>query len=377
MASHRHHSSLLSHSLSLSLVCIDPPFFAMNLMFLFVYLLALPVASAHYFFSHFIANGNFTGWFEYVRDNSQGYMPMKAGYDSNDFRCRTDSQRFAADSGVYKVKAGDEIGLGTAFYTTLGHPGPLQIYMSKAPGDVREYDGSGDWFKVYELGPTAFSSEGIQWGASGVGNFTFKLPNETPAGQYLVRIEHIGLHGAGEYGGAEFYYNCAQIEVEGDSTAVPGPLVKIPGVYNGSEPGILFYMYRPWIVNYIMPGPPTWPKAYGSNITARGVSVAPTESQWTLPAVTPGFVGESVSPPAPEHTSQPVVDGLTATTHQQTESDTDIRQEDLMSTLASEMEITAINTAVIESSALASSVGTQKSRCRPKTVYETVTVFGN
>lgn len=34
----------------------------------------------------------------------------------------------------------------------LYHDGPIVAYLSKAPGDVREYDGSGDWFKIYELG---------------------------------------------------------------------------------------------------------------------------------------------------------------------------------------------------------------------------------
>ena len=36
---------------------------------------------------------------------------------------------------------------------SIWHPGPLSIYLSRAPtGDVREYDGSGQWFKIYELG---------------------------------------------------------------------------------------------------------------------------------------------------------------------------------------------------------------------------------
>lgn len=172
-------------------------------------------------------------------------MPYKGAYSSDDLRCNVGSQQFASKTGVYKVKAGDEIGFGTDFNAEIQHPGPLQAYLSKAPGDVREYDGSGDWFKICELGPSQFSSDGIQWGVTGTWNFTFALPEETPAGQYLVRIEHIALHGAGEFGGAELYFNCAQIEVESDSTAVPGPLVKIPGVYTGYEPGILFYMYRP------------------------------------------------------------------------------------------------------------------------------------
>lgn len=249
-------------------------------------LAAIPHASAHYFFPHFIADGNFTGYYEYVREDTQGYMPYKGGYSSDDFRCNTGSIDYASKTGIYRVKAGETIGFGTDFNALIGHPGPLQVYMSKAPGDVREYDGSGDWFKIYELGPKSFSSDdGIIWGANNIGNFTFQLPNEIPAGQYLVRIEQIALHGAGEWGGAELYFNCAQIEVESDSTATPGPLVKIPGVYDGYEPGILFYIYRDYIVNYTMPGPVPYPIAALPNITASGLSVAPNTA-WSAPAVT-------------------------------------------------------------------------------------------
>lgn len=255
-------------------------------LFTLVALAAIPNVSAHYFFPHFIANGNFTGYYEYVREDTQNYMPMKGQYSSKDFRCNTGSQDFASKTGVYKVKAGDEIGFGTDFNTLIQHPGPLQVYMSKAPGDVRDYDGSGAWFKIHELGPEKFSSDGITWGATDTGNFTFVLPKEVPSGQYLVRIEHIGLHGAGDWGNAEFYFNCAQIEVESDSTATPSPTVQIPGVYDGNEPGILFYMYRPWIVNYTMPGPKPFPDQALANVTASGVSVAPTVTPWTLPAVT-------------------------------------------------------------------------------------------
>ncbi|KAJ5648794.1 glycosyl hydrolase family 61-domain-containing protein [Penicillium longicatenatum] len=56
--------------------------------------------------------------------------------------------------GIHKVKAGDTIGFGLDFGATIQHPAPMQVYLSKAPGDVKDYDGSGDWFKVYELGPT-------------------------------------------------------------------------------------------------------------------------------------------------------------------------------------------------------------------------------
>ncbi|KAJ5883146.1 glycosyl hydrolase family 61-domain-containing protein [Penicillium subrubescens] len=201
-------------------------------------------------------------------------MPWKGNYNSDDFRCNTGSFQFAGQTDVNKVKAGDQIGFATDFGVLVGHPGPMQVYMSKAPGDVRDYDGSSDRFKIWELGPTSFGNESIQWGVTGKSNFTFTLPKETPAGQYLVQIEHIALHGAGEFGGAEFYFNCAQIEVESDSTETPGPVVKIPSVYTRYEPGILFYM------------PNVWPPSIGNSIYAEGVTGTPTGT-WSAPAVTP------------------------------------------------------------------------------------------
>ena len=30
--------------------------------------------------------------------------------------------------------------------------GPGMVYMSKAPNDVQSYDGSGDWFKIFQEG---------------------------------------------------------------------------------------------------------------------------------------------------------------------------------------------------------------------------------
>lgn len=233
--------------------------------------------SAHYFFPHFIHGDDFTEFFEYVRENTNNFVPQKNIYNSNDFRCNQGSLDFAKTTGVYKVKAGDTIGFGTDFGATIQHPGPLQVYLSQAPGDVRDYDGSGDWVKIYELGPTSFDDQGAHWGVTGLTNLTFTLPKETPAGQYLVRIEHIAVHGALTFGGAELYFNCAQIDVESDSTAVLSPSVKIPGVYTGSEPGILFDMYSPVTTNYTMPGPEVWPGLPGSS------SPSPVASSSDLP----------------------------------------------------------------------------------------------
>ncbi|KAJ5732441.1 glycosyl hydrolase family 61-domain-containing protein [Penicillium malachiteum] len=268
-------------------------------------LASIPGALSHYFFPYFIDNGNVTDYYEYVREDTQGYMPWKGNYDSNDLRCNTDSFQYASRTDVYKVNAGDTIGFGTNFGAQIEHPGPMQVYLSKAPGDIHDYDGSGDWFKIWELGPTSFSSDGIEWGVTGRSNFTFPLPKETPPGHYLVRIEHIALHGAGDFGGAEFYFNCAQIEVESDSTAIPEPVVKIPGVYDGYEPGILFYMYRPYWHNYSMPGPLVWPQSIGNSIYAEGVTGTPTGT-WSAPAVTPLLTSAGVVSSSVRVTSTPL-----------------------------------------------------------------------
>lgn len=37
---------------------------------------------------------------------------------------------------------------------TVYHPGPLTMWLSKADGNISEYDGSGYWFKTYETGVT-------------------------------------------------------------------------------------------------------------------------------------------------------------------------------------------------------------------------------
>lgn len=43
----------------------------------------------------------------------------------------------------------------------------------------------------------------------------------------------IALHSASNYGGAQFYIGCAQVNVANGGSGTPGPLVSIPGVYTG------------------------------------------------------------------------------------------------------------------------------------------------
>lgn len=203
-------------------------------------------ALAHYRFSKLLVNGRLTNDWEYIRENSNGIMPTKQFLrPSDDFRCNSGSFANAGKTKTYKVNPGDTIGFQLWYYATMQHPGPLTIHMSKAPGDVKQYRGDGDWFKVHQMiickAPNQYLND-KDWCTWDKSTIEFKLPLDTPPGQYLVRVEHIALHGA-QSGDTEFYYECAQIEVGGNGNGRPGPMVKIPGLYDSNDPALRFFIY--------------------------------------------------------------------------------------------------------------------------------------
>ncbi|EEB93302.1 hypothetical protein MPER_08065 [Moniliophthora perniciosa FA553] len=145
--------------------------------------------------------------------------------------------------------------------------------------------------------PAVADATTFQFPSTGLTGITFTIPKNLPDGQYLLRAEHIALHSASSFGGAQFYLGCAQVEVTGGgklllllriipSTNVSfrchrkrnswhgllvanfdqeanyyiliGPLVSIPGVYTGNEPGILINIYYPIPTSYTQPGPAVW-----------------------------------------------------------------------------------------------------------------------
>ncbi|KAF6831638.1 endo-beta-1,4-glucanase D 9 [Colletotrichum plurivorum] len=230
---------------------------------------ALPGALAHYNFERLIVNGNDTGPYEYVRRTTNSNGPIE-DVTSLSMVCNQgglDADIMAATK-IHSVAPGDEVGFGMNEY--IGHPGPTAVYMSKAPEGVSaaEYKGDGDWFKVYDLTWRYIDKDyGPQWANyvskedQGIRNFTFTLPDQLPPGDYLLRGEHVALHAAGDFGKAQFYMGCAQLRVTGSGTGTPEPLVKIPGVYTGKEPGILIGIYYPPPQNYTVAGPPAWPNA--------------------------------------------------------------------------------------------------------------------
>ncbi|RTE72428.1 hypothetical protein BHE90_013169 [Fusarium euwallaceae] len=222
-------------------------------------ILALPsVVSAHYFFPHLYVNDVKSAEYEYVRRSTQGFQPH-FGFDilsSNEMRCNTGAQANAGSTKVAEVNAGDTIGFGTNLDGNIQHPGAIQVYMSRATNDnVKSYDGSGDWFKVYELGANfPMQASGENWLIWNKNRVDFAIPAEVPSGEYLVRIEHLALH---RPSGTEFYFNCAHIKVTNSGSGQePTDVVKIPGVYDSNTEGLSpNYSIYSGATSYPMPGP--------------------------------------------------------------------------------------------------------------------------
>lgn len=176
--------------------------------------------------------------------------------NSENLRCNEGA--LSSPAKTYEVKAGDSIGFKLWYNEFIEHPGPGFVYMSKADGDVSSYMGDGDWFKVWESGVVSGSpSEDTAWGTWQKDRMTFTIPKDIPDGEYLVRAEHIAIHEA-HVGKAQFYMECAQLSISGGGSGVPGPMVKIPGVYSAEDPGIAFDKWSGNVGTYEMPGPAVW-----------------------------------------------------------------------------------------------------------------------
>ena len=167
------------------------------------------VASAHYFFETTVRNGVADRPFTYVRDFTRQtkFNPIKfssnpaedirdnSHIDGEDIICNQGAFQSAGRTEVLEVSAGDEITVKLGVGARMEHPGPSMVYMSRAPGDdVKAYDGSGDWFKIWEEGVCDQSKDFTTdaWCSWADDTMTAKVPDGTPDGEYLFRAEHIG-----------------------------------------------------------------------------------------------------------------------------------------------------------------------------------------
>ncbi|KAH9889852.1 glycosyl hydrolase family 61-domain-containing protein [Cubamyces lactineus] len=133
------------------------------------------------------------------------------------------------------------------------HKGPVMAYLAKV-SNATSLDVTGlGWFKIWEDGMDSSQVWGVDRMIANKGKVTFQIPDCIEAGQYLLRVEMIALHGAESYPGAQFYMECAQIQITGGGSKQPAT-VSFPGAYHGTDPGITINIYQK-LSSYTIPGP--------------------------------------------------------------------------------------------------------------------------
>jgi cellulase len=134
------------------------------------------------------------------------------------------------------------------------HKGPVMAYLKKVDNAATDSGVGGGWFKISESGYNAATGK---WAvddliaADGFQDIT--IPKCIANGQYLLRAEILALHSAGGLGSAQFYMECAQINVTGGTGGSPST-VSFPGAYSATDPGVLINIY-PVKPPYVIPGP--------------------------------------------------------------------------------------------------------------------------
>jgi hypothetical protein len=161
-------------------------------------------------------------------------------------------------------------------YSWVHSTGPLLVYMAACNGPCDQFNPEGKkvWFKVYESG-LKNGGKVNEWGqkidvASGEGwdqirfannGWSITIPKNLKPGNYLIRHEIIMI----ELMPPQFYPECANLEVTGDGTELPGEeyLVSFPGAYSLEDPGLalsgdLYSQKGHSTYNYTIPGPAVW-----------------------------------------------------------------------------------------------------------------------
>ncbi|TFK33096.1 glycoside hydrolase [Crucibulum laeve] len=233
--------------------------------------IALPVllassVSAHTIFQQLYVNGASQGHLTGIR--VPDYDGPITDVTSNDIICNGGINPYhqPVSNAIISVPAGAT--LTTEWHHTLSgatpgdaadpidasHKGPVIAYLAKVNNATQTSVTGLKWFKIYEDGLTASDqSWGVDRLIANKGKVTFKIPSCIPAGQYLLRHEIIALHAAGSYPGAQFYMECAQIQITGGGSTSPAT-VNFPGAYSGSDPGVKINIYQT-LSSYTVPGP--------------------------------------------------------------------------------------------------------------------------
>ncbi|KAH7327307.1 putative endo-beta-1,4-glucanase D [Rhexocercosporidium sp. MPI-PUGE-AT-0058] len=221
----------------------------------------LSAASAHTIFVQLTAGGV---------TNPVSYGIRTPSYDgpindvlSNDIACNGGPNPTTSSDKVINVKAGETVKATWRHTLTStaadvvdpSHKGPVMAYMKKVTDAKTDSGIGGGWFKISQAGlNTATGVWAVSDLISNAGLQSITIPTCLEDGQYLLRAELIALHSAGSPAGAQFYMECAQINVTGGTGTAKPSTVSLPGAYSANDPGILINIYQT-LTSYTIPGP--------------------------------------------------------------------------------------------------------------------------
>ncbi|ETS73783.1 hypothetical protein PFICI_14729 [Pestalotiopsis fici W106-1] len=292
----------------------------LRLPYITVLMALILVSEAHFTFVRISVNGEWHEPLRFIRNKTAPFTepwtpntnrneriynePTYATDLAESTRCGRDNMAYAAATEVLSLRAGDTIEFAHTRFDPvawvdamwydcpnergscapnradqimdINHPGPVMAHLSRVPDgmDVREYDGDGDWLKIYTLGLEWMvnQTDPIRWRAYNNGGlperFIFKIPAQTPAGQYLLRMDEVNT-GLEEHNAvfnstspAQLYPSCAQIQVESDFTDPLPQGIKIPEALQHTSPGmsstLSMYRFQSLDADYVYPGGPLW-----------------------------------------------------------------------------------------------------------------------
>ncbi|KAH9858935.1 glycoside hydrolase family 61 protein [Lenzites betulinus] len=188
------------------------------------------------------------------------YNPITDPTDAH-LACNTNGASLGSGQQSATVAAGSKV---TAFWNDWPHAiGPVMIYMANCNGACTTADpASLSWFKIEHSGLLSGSVANGTWAQGQLiddgSSWTTTIPASLKPGEYLLRHELLAIHTSDQ---PQFYPECAQLKITGSGSAQPSGsyLVKFPGAYKMSDPGVGIDVYSQTnVYTYTIPGPAVW-----------------------------------------------------------------------------------------------------------------------
>ncbi|EJF65049.1 glycoside hydrolase, partial [Dichomitus squalens] len=188
------------------------------------------------------------------------YNPLTDPTDPS-LACNSNGASLGSGQLSATVPAGSKV---IAYWNQWPHTiGPVMVYMANCNGACTSATPSSlEWFKIDEAGLISGDLPTGTWGQGELvannNSWTSTIPASLAPGEYFIRHELLAIHTSNQ---PQFYPECAQLVITGSGSAQPSGsyLVKFPGAYSMSDPGVNIDVYaESGVTNYTIPGPAVW-----------------------------------------------------------------------------------------------------------------------